>query len=195
MNWFFKKFLKKLKFILADCVREGNRGERADEDDGSASLDALGEMSWRCKHLLVINSGCITLICDFFINVLSALLVHQLRTDGVPLHHHHGCTAFCVFQGLSPLSRSTQLDLSPNFIQRTTLARSCRAATPCSPSSSSSSTPPPSSPSSSSYPLSSTGQQNYYPNYVGDRYEYHYCLSLRHIYLFQQAPSIIITML
>ena len=66
MNWFYKKILTKLQFISADCVREGNRGERADEDDGSASLDALGEMSWRCKHLLVINSGCITLICDFF---------------------------------------------------------------------------------------------------------------------------------
>ena len=34
-------------------------------------------------------------------------MVHQLRTDGVPLHHHHGCIAFCVFQGLflPPLSR------------------------------------------------------------------------------------------
>ena len=65
MIWFFKRFLKKLKLILADCVREGNRGERADEDDGPASLDALGEISWRCKHLFLIMSGCITLICDF----------------------------------------------------------------------------------------------------------------------------------
>ena len=56
MNRFYR-FLRKLNFISADCVREGNRGERADEDDGFASLDALGEISWHCKHLFLIMSG------------------------------------------------------------------------------------------------------------------------------------------
>ena len=51
MNRFYR-FLRKLNFISADCVREGDRGEGADEDDGSASLDALGEISFCSRHFI-----------------------------------------------------------------------------------------------------------------------------------------------
>ena len=51
------KILKILNLISADCVREGNRGERADEDDGAASLDALGEISW-----LTINTYLLSIL-------------------------------------------------------------------------------------------------------------------------------------
>ena len=56
MNRFYR-FSKKLQFISADCVREGNRSERADEDDGPASLDALGEISW-----LTINTYLLSIL-------------------------------------------------------------------------------------------------------------------------------------